>query len=164
MKTAIIYLSRHGTTEKVAHMICDRLPEDEITLINLKEVPGPDLATFERIVIGTSVYAGDVRKPFKKFCTTENLCLFACKELGLFVCGMEEDEFKQTQELERAFPEQVRRFAKAKAFVGGEFLFDKMSFFEKIIVKKVTKVSSTISRIDTGALDKFIAKLTASMQ
>lgn len=161
MKTAIIYLSRHGTTEKVAHMICDRLSGDEITLINLKESPEPDLSNFERIVIGTSVYAGDVRKPFKRFCTNENLCLFACKELGLFVCGMEEDEFKQTQELERAFPEQMRRFAKAKAFVGGEFLFDKMGFFEKMIVKKITKISSTVSRINADALDKFIAKLTA---
>lgn len=164
MRTAIIYLSRHGTTEKVAHMIYDRLPDDEITLINLKEMPEPDLSFYERIIIGTSVYAGDVKKPFKKFCTNENLCLFASKEVGLFVCGMEQNEFKQTQEFERAFPEQVRRFAKAKAFVGGEFLFDKMSFFEKIIVKKVTKISSTVSRINMEALDKFIMKLTASIQ
>lgn len=163
MKTVVIYLSRHGTTEKVAHMICDRLSGDEITLINLKENPDPDLFSFERIIIGASVYAGSVRKPFKKFCSNEKLCLFACKELGLFVCGMEEDKFKQIQEFEHIFPEQIRRFAKAKFFVGGEFLFDKMSFFEKLLVKKIAKVSTTVSNINMEALDKFIAKLTADM-
>ena len=144
-------------------MIYDRLPGDELTLINLKEVPEPDLSSFERIIIGASVYAGDVRKPFKKFCTNENMCLFSCRELGLFVCGMEEDEFKQIQEFERAFPEHVRRYAKAKAFVGGEFLFDKMSFWEKIIIKKISKVSTSVSRINMEALDKFIVKLTINI-
>lgn len=36
MKTAIIYLSKHGTTEKVARMIQSRIPEKEVILINQK--------------------------------------------------------------------------------------------------------------------------------
>lgn len=162
MKTAIIYLSKHGTTEKVAHMIYDRLLEDDVTLINLKSISEPEFDSFERIIIGTSVYAGEVRKPFKRFCTDENLDLFAGKEIGLFVCGMEQDKAKQMQEFERAFPERIRRFAKAKAFVGGELLFDKMSFFEKIMIRRI-KVYSTVSSINMEALDRFVTKLKANI-
>lgn len=36
MKTAIIYLSKHGTTEKVARKIQSLMPNEDVTLINLK--------------------------------------------------------------------------------------------------------------------------------
>ena len=42
MKTAIIYYSKHGTTERVAHLIGEKLsPEPEY--ISLKEFHNPDI-------------------------------------------------------------------------------------------------------------------------
>ena len=37
MKTAILYLSKHGTTEKVARIIGDKLEEKDTELINLEK-------------------------------------------------------------------------------------------------------------------------------
>jgi menaquinone-dependent protoporphyrinogen oxidase len=37
MKTAIIYTSKHGTTEKVAQMIAERLTGTQVSSIDLKK-------------------------------------------------------------------------------------------------------------------------------
>lgn len=159
MKTAIVYLSKHGTTEKVARMIRERLSSDTVTMIDLSKDEAPDLEQYERIVIGTSVYAGKVRKAFAKFCTDTNVSLFATRELGLFVCGMEPNPEKQHEELENAFPERMKRHAKVKAFMGGEFLLDEMNFLERFVIKRIVKTSVSISNIDIKAIDNFAEKL-----
>ena len=42
MKTAIIYYSKHGTTERVAHLIGEKL-SPELEYISLKEFHNPDI-------------------------------------------------------------------------------------------------------------------------
>ena len=83
MKTAILYLSKHGTTEKVARIIGDKLEEKDTELINLEKVQ-PSLDQYDRIIIGGSVYAGTVNKKLTSYCI-ENETLLAQKQLGLFV-------------------------------------------------------------------------------
>jgi menaquinone-dependent protoporphyrinogen oxidase len=58
MKTAIIYTSRHGTTEKVAQQIAARLTGHQVSLIDLKKDPRPDISPFGGIILGTPVCAG----------------------------------------------------------------------------------------------------------
>lgn len=161
MKTAIIYYSKYGTTKKVAEMIQDRMVTDEVTMINIQKERMADLdfSDYNRIIIGTSVYAGSSKKRFKKFCTDNYLSLFAKKELGLFLCGMESNHLRQQQEIERSFPEELLRHSKTRGFMGGEFLINKMNFFERIIVKRMAKVSTSVSAIDEVAIDKFVAKM-----
>ncbi len=47
MKTAILYLSKHGTTEKVARIIGDKLEEKDTELINLEKVQ-PSLDQYDK--------------------------------------------------------------------------------------------------------------------
>lgn len=54
MKTAIIYYSKHGTTERVAHLIGDKL-KLELEYISLKEFHNPDIQDYDRIILGTQV-------------------------------------------------------------------------------------------------------------
>lgn len=54
---------------------------------------------------------------------------------------MEEGEVAQKQ-LQNAFPDELLNIAKATACFGGEFNFEKMNFFERLIVKKVAKSKS----------------------
>lgn len=161
MKTVLIYLSKHGTTEKVARMIQERLSSEEITMVDISKDKEPDFSGYERIIIGVSVYVGRVRKPFVHFCTDENVCLFATKDLGLFVCGMEQDACKQSKEMENAFPERLLRHAKTKSFMGGELLFDKLSYWERAIAKFAFKASTDVSTINVKAIDEFVEAMEA---
>ena len=48
---------------------------------------------------------------------------------------------------------------KASAYFGGEFYFDKMNFFEKLIVKKISKIPGSMSKIDQIAIKSFSKKM-----
>jgi menaquinone-dependent protoporphyrinogen oxidase len=158
MKTAIIYASKHGTTEKVARMIAERAGGHELSLINLKEDKCPDITPFAGIILGTPVYAGKPSKAMRDFIKKHADTLTA-KRMGLFVCGMEPDKGKQGLELENAYPLPLRQQAVAKGFLGGEFLFEKMNVFERAIIKRIAKTDKSVSQIREDKIDRFVAEI-----
>ena len=157
MKTAIIYISHHGTTEKVARFLAEKSKQD-VELISLKKEKNPDLRSFDRIILGGSIHAGGIQKRMKQF-IENNLELLMQKEVGLFICCMDPHKEKQEQEFEHAFPDKLKQSAKAKAVMGGEFCFERMNFLEKIVVKKVAGVSESVSRIDWDAVTRFLNEM-----
>jgi len=159
MKIAIIYASKYGTTEKVAYSIADKLKEtNEIELFSLKKDPRPDVSTFETVIIGSSIYAGQASKKMKTFCK-ENESLLLQKKIGLFICGMPPDKEHQEKELKDAFPEVLLKKSEIASFLGGEFLFEQMNFFERMIIKKITKITDTVHQIDRDAIGEFVMKI-----
>ncbi len=156
MKTLIAYCSHHGCTEKTAIELKNYLDPD-VELCNLKKDVIPDLMEFDRIVVGGSIHAGRIQKKVKDFCHS-NLDLLLGKEVGLFICCMEEGEGAR-RELDQSFPEELLLMAKASAYFGGEFNFQKMNFFEKMVVRKVAHVEETTSRIDHSSIQKFSEKM-----
>ncbi|SHF54730.1 menaquinone-dependent protoporphyrinogen oxidase [Mariniphaga anaerophila] len=156
MKTLIVYATNHGCTEKIAEQMKDYLGGD-VTLKNLKKesVPSPEL--YSRVIVGGSIHAGQVQKKVKEFCRA-NSALLLQKELGLFICCMEEGEVAQKQ-LENAYPEELLENAKASAFFGGAFDFDRMNFLEKMVVKKVAQVRQSTSKVDSEEVRKFSKRM-----
>ena len=159
MKTAIIYASKHGTTEKVAVSIAEKLKEtNEVEIFSLNKIINPDINGFETIILGTSIYASQASGKMKDFCRTNESVLLQ-KKTGLFVCGMHPDKEQQEKELKDAYPEVLQKSAAATGFMGGEFLFEKLNFFEKFIIKKIAKTTTSVSRIDWKVVDEFIKKV-----
>ncbi|GET25777.1 flavodoxin domain-containing protein [Prolixibacter sp. NT017] len=156
MKTAIIYRTKHGTTDTVSRTMAQKLSADEVTLINLKKYPKPDLRDFGRIIVGGSIHAGAIQKQVKNFCK-ERLDDLQQKEVGLFICCM--DRELQEKEFEDAFPEELKTHAKATGIMGGEFVFERMNFLERFIVKKISKPDHSVSEIDEEAIDAFVSRL-----
>lgn len=152
MKTLITYCTTHGCTETVAHEL-KQLLDQNVTLCNLKKEKTPELASFERIIIGGSIHAGQIQKRIKVFCK-QHAATLKEKELGLFICCMDEGEEAQTH-LKNAYPEELLDHAKATACLGGEFNFEKMNFLEKFIIKKVAKIDHSTSKMDKQAIRKF---------
>lgn len=157
MKTAVIYASTHGTTEKAAKYIAENLPNDEVTLISLKEKK-ISVIPYEKVILGASIHMGVVSYGMKQFCKN-NQHILEKKELGLFVCGMEPNIDRQNYELKMAYPKSLHMTARASAFIGGEFLFEKMNFFQKIIIRKIIKSEQNISQIHYDVLDHFISQM-----
>lgn len=158
MKTLIAYSTNHGCTEKAAIKLKQFLNE-EVTLINLKNNRNPELASFDRIIIGGSIHARQIQKRIKLFAQS-NLHELKTKEIGLFICCMEEGEVAQKQ-LENAFPEELLNIAKASACFGGEFNFEKMNFLQKLIVKKVANVEKSTSKISDVSILNFSKQMNS---
>lgn len=152
MKTLIAYSTTHGCTEKTSRELKKYLG-GEVALVNLKLEINPSLDKFERIIVGGSIHAGKIQKRVKEFCS-KNINELISKELGLFICCMEQGETAQKQLME-AYPEELFRSAKSVAVFGGEFDFERMNFLEKMIVKKVAHVKKSTSKVDYEAIHNF---------
>lgn len=156
MKTAICFASKHGTTEKVAHIL-EHSMEGDITLFDLHENKNPDLSAFDTVIIGSSVHIGSVQSEVKKLLKEKHTLLLQ-KKLGLYLChGSEGEEAKQ--EFDNNYPEDLRNHATALGLFGGEFLLEKMNWFERFIVKKMAKISESESRLKEDAIEEFVRKM-----
>ncbi len=156
MKTLITYCTTHGCTEKLVAEMQQSLGNG-VSLCNLKKEKAPDLNTFDRIIVGGSIHAGQIQKTIKSFCKQNHSVLLE-KELGLFICCMDEGSEAQMH-FNNAYPDELIRHAKATACFGGEFNFKRMNFLEKFIVKKVAKVSGSTSRVDFAAVHTFSKRM-----
>ena len=153
MTYLVIYMSRHGTTAKVAAEVKEKLGSEKTTLVDLEKDQVPSLDEFDTIVIGGSVHAGTIQQELMTFCIRHKTELLN-KRLGLFMCFMNND--LSDLEFEDSFPIDLRRHAIAKGFVGGEFLIEKMTGLEKASVKEVKGIDDSVYRLDKKAIQKFI--------
>ena len=152
MKTLVIYTTTHGCTGKVVTELQEKI-EGEITVINLRKEEAPLLTDYNQIIIGGSIHAGQIQKRIKEFCQ-KNLDILLKRDVGLFICCMEEGA-KAQEQMNNAFPEELMQHAKSTAVMGGEFNFDRMNFLEKLVVKKVAHVKEPVSKINHASIDKF---------
>ncbi|MDF2474260.1 MAG: flavodoxin [Lachnospiraceae bacterium] len=152
MNTLIVYASKYGCTKKCAELLSKEL-QGKSDLVNLKSSDNIHISEYDRIIIGGSIYAGRIQKEVKEFCC-ENLERLKEKQIGLFICCMQEGKEIET-ELVQNFDSELVKIAIAKDGFGGEFNLDKMNFLEKFIVKKISKVTTNKSNILTENIHHF---------
>ena len=152
MKILIIYASNHGSTEKAAIRLKEKITHETV-IVNLKKESVPDPGSFDAVIIGGSIHAGQLQNKVKKYCT-DNMEKLLKTDLGLFICHMEEGDTAK-KELADAYPEELLNHTKATGLFGGEFIFEKMNYFEKMIVKKVSGIKDSISKINYDAIEQF---------
>ena len=153
-------MSRHGTTAKVAAELKEKLGTEKTKLVDLEKDQVPSLDEFHTVIIGGSVHAGTIQQELMTFCIRNKTELLK-KRLGLFMCFMNNDLGEL--EFEDSFPIDLRRHAIAKGLVGGEFLIEKMTEFERASVKKVKGIDDSVYRIDKKAIQKFIEDIKADV-
>jgi len=159
MKIAIIYTSKHGTTEKVAGMIAGKLKEtNEVELFSLKKNAHPDISGFGMVILGSPIYAGQASGKMKIFCQKNETVLLQ-KKIALFVCGMHPDQEERKKELINAYSEALHQKAVATGFLGGEFLFEQMNFFERLIINKIAKTKTSVHLIDEDGIGNFVKSM-----
>ncbi|MCJ7689562.1 MAG: flavodoxin domain-containing protein [Clostridiaceae bacterium] len=152
MKTLIIYASKHGCTEKCSNILKDKL-NGEVKIVNIKKDSITEITEFDNIIVGGSIYMGRIQKEINNFCLKNSSTLIN-KTLGFFTCGMSDNEIAEKQ-ISTSFPEELLTNAVAKESFGGEFIFKKMNFFERFIVKKISKSDKDISKISKENINKF---------
>lgn len=151
MKTLIVYGTKHGTAEKCSEILKSKL-QGEVVSVNIKKKNVPDIGSFDKVVIGGSIYAGQIQKEIKQF-VVENIEVLKNKKLAFFICGMSDKDFETL--VKNYFPEELLVKATDVEYFGGEIIFKNMNFFERFIVKKVMKTDKDTSTISEENIDKF---------
>ncbi len=152
MKTLIAYGTKYGTTRKAAEALSERLP-GEVDIVDLKEEKTPDVCDYDAILIGASVYGGNIQNEVQGFFDQQKHNLIT-RPYGLFIAA------GNNLEVERNFRVYVGKtiydHAEIKEYIGYSYDFSKMNFFEKAMIKKVAKVSENVEKLDEEGLNKIV--------
>ena len=146
MKTIILYESKHGCTETCASYIKEKNNIQEF--IKVSDFKG-NLDDYDRIIIGTPVYIGQINKKVKTLIES-NKDLLLKKEVEIFICGMNDENYEQM--LIMNFDEAIRDHAKI-IHAGGAYDFNKLGWFSKFIVRKIAKIDHSVEAIKYDQLD-----------
>jgi menaquinone-dependent protoporphyrinogen oxidase len=157
MNTLIAYASKHGATKAYAGKLAELLP-GQVTLVDLKQNPGLDLTPFDQVVIGSAIYAGTAQKEVRAFCA-QNLEQLKRKRLGLFICCLF-DGPQGEQQLQQAFPAELRTSALALQRLSGNIDMAGLNFLERQMSRLVGVKASTFGYSE-AAVRTFAAGLAA---
>jgi len=152
VKTGIFYDTKHGCTEHCVQKLTDMLG-GSVDVFNLKKNIQIDINPYNTIIIGGSIYAGRIQKRLQKFCK-KNFQLLLTKRLGLFICCMYEGEKAREQMKENFLPELIEHAA-VTGFFGGAFDFSKMNPLERLVVKKVADIDTSVDKISDESITSF---------
>lgn len=154
MKTLILFATKHGCSKKASNQLNSKLLS-QVEICNINDKKPPDIDNFEVIIMGGSIYAGEIQDSIKNYCRINHDKLMK-KHLGLYLCCM--DKEKAQMQFEKAYDENLRKHAIATGLFGGELLFDKMTHSEQYIIKEVAGIENSISDIDEEAINRFAEK------
>lgn len=157
MSTLIVYSTKHGCAETCASELKDII-KNEVTMESVKKLKKVNWDDFETVLIGGSIYAGNIQSGIQKFCQ-KHLTQLLKKKLGLYLCCMEKGEKAESQ-FEKAYPQKLRDHASATGLFGGAITLEKMNALEKVIIKKVAGVNESVSNINHQAINDFAEAIT----
>jgi len=154
MQTVILYATKHGATQEIARRIATHI--NGATIHDLKH-PIPALADYDCVILGSSLYAGSIRKEAKTF-LSQHADELQSKTLGLFLSGMETGEGEKA--FAANFPPALLQTAKETSLLGGIFDPKKAGAMARLIMKAVTKQSGYVSTLDDEKIKRFAALMS----
>ena len=156
MRTLILYATKHGAARDIAQRLAKRM--NGATVIDLGTGSAPSPNGYDRVIIGSSVYVGQLRKEAKAYAAQHADALKAVT-LGLFVSGLSPEDVQAV--LDANYPKDVATHAKAAMTLGGAFQPDKAGFFERLAMRVITKTAEATSTISDEKIDRFAEVMRA---
>ncbi len=137
MKTLIIYATTYGYTKECVEELKE-LINGEVIVSNIKTDKVPLLEEYDSVIIGGSIYMGQIHKKLKEYCTS-NLTQLLHKKVALFLCCGIPENFEEM--VKNCFPKDLIEAAIAKECFGGELRTEKMSLAHKMITGLMQRAS-----------------------
>lgn len=156
MKTAVLFASTHGTSAKVADLVAQGIKTQDTFVFDLKTKPMIPMSDIDVFVIGGSIHAGSMQSEVVKFIKNNTEFLMK-KKFFLFMISMNDKDYQM--QLEKAFPALIREKALSIRGLGGEFIFEKMNFFQRWMVRKVSGHRQSVSSLKMDEINEFIAEI-----
>lgn len=154
MKSLVIYATKYGTVEKATNLIKNKL-KGEVVVINILKQSPPSLVEFDNIILGGSIYIGNIQKKLKQYAITHEEELLM-KRIGLFICGGADKEEEKNKELKNAFPSKLYENAICKCSFGYEYKFEKLNILEKAMIKKITGIKDSVYKLSEDSIENFV--------
>ncbi len=158
MRVLIAYATKYGTTASIAGRVRDQLP-GQVDLVNLKMTPDPPVDQYDVVLVGGSIYAGRIRPEVTKFCERHQEALSATR-VGVFISCLYDGE-QAGDQIGANFPGWLLARAFGRYNVGGAVQFSRLRFIDRIIMKKVARVSSDLSDTHESEIDRIVADVTS---
>ena len=150
MTTLILYATKHGAAREIARRIASHI--DGAVMHDLKQPDVPDPAGFDCVIIGSSLYAGSIRKEAKAF-LSQNADGLRDKKVGLFLSGMSQGEARAA--FDRNFPADMLQSAAVISFLGGIFDPKEAGMAERLIMKAAAKHVEYTNTISDEKIQQF---------
>lgn len=135
MKNLIVYASRYGCTADCAKELASLLTT-ETEVLDIAKQSEIDLKNYDRVIVGSSVYMGQINKKIKKFCEDRKEELMG-KVLVLFICSGIPENFRDV--IVANFSDDIQEHAIEVAYFGGRLDFSRMTFIDKAIAGLMAK-------------------------
>lgn len=155
--TLIVFASEHGTVKKYVRKLFELL-DGKVDICDLNQRRTvPDLSIYDTIIVGGSIYSGNIQQSVADFCN-ENIHFLQTVRLGLFVTSAYSGERGQ-QQLDAAFPAELNEKAIVRDYFGGEIDKSKLSFWERIIAAQLIEDDNLILQLSIDKIHRFVNRL-----
>lgn len=148
MKSVILYASNHGFTADCALKLKEKLKGDT-DIYDVKKELVHNLEKYDTIIIGGPIYAGKIPGKLKK-AVSKNMETILKKNIGVFITAGD----TKTDYIAANFPEEMLNKTFEKEHFGAGMYPERLSFFEKIILKMIKKYES-FEKYNDEAIEKF---------
>ena len=152
MKTLICYATKQGTTLRCSKIIASKTKNYD--LFDIKSHKTIDFSLYDRIYFGTPVYYGKVNKQIRKV-IKKNKTVLLKKDLRIFTLGMDDKDVDKTQH--NNFDEEILDHAIIK-YLGGAYDFEKMNWFERLLVNRMSSFSESLQDIKVDKLEELMSE------
>jgi len=158
MSILIVYESKGGYTKECAHTL-EKYLAGSGRAVEVQAAGKENLAGYDRVVIGSAVYAGRVPARIRRF-VKKNMEDLLHRPLSLFVCGTAE-EFKDTY-YEKNYPEQILNHADRREWFGGHIILEDHHGLKKMILSSILKGEKELHRERLENIEPFAGFLLGS--
>lgn len=148
MKTLLIYASRYGGVKSCAHKINNFIETDMVDSHALSTI---DLNDYNRVIIGASVYFGQIDKTLRKWLKVQEANLLN-KDLYFFSCS------KETK-LKTLISSNLFDHASYCSDFGYSLSISSMTKMHRLITKKIAQTTSDCNHLNAESIDLFISYL-----
>jgi len=159
MRNLIIYATKYGSVANAAELLAGEL-QDSTDLVRLGHDDLPALDEYDSVLVGGSIYVGNIQKEVKEFCRDFEAELLE-KKLGLFICAAEKNEEKQLNIINKNFSSELIDHSPAAGWFGQEVHFEKASFMDRIAIRFIMGAKKSFSDLKKENIAEFAAKINA---
>ncbi len=160
MKTLILYASKYGFAEECANKLVLEFGE-KADVINAEKSAPPSLDGYDAVIIGGSIYMGQLQKKLKEYMEGHKAQLTS-KKLGLFICA----GLPENADLNFAanYPKELLDAAVSREYFGGVLNKSKMSVGHKLITKMMEAATRKEGKSSPEPRPQNIKRLAEAMR
>ncbi len=159
MKTLIIYGSIYGFAEQCAKDLAAKLG-GHADVVNAGTGAPPSLDRYDAVILGGSIYMGQIQKKLKEYMDSHTAQL-KTKKLGLFLCSGLPENLEQV--FSQNFPRELLDRAATREHFGGVLDKSKMSLGHRMITKMMESAAKKEGKASPQPNPENIRKLVAAM-